>query len=62
MIVGVCNRVKDADARIYVWSADDVARSTARSLGASFKKMRNLPVKLRSRNELAEYFTPEAGD
>ncbi|MCC9603784.1 hypothetical protein LOC67_24805 [Stieleria sp. JC731] len=62
VIVGVCNRVKDADAGIYVWSSHDVARSTARSLGASFKQMRNLPVELRSRNELTEYFTPEAGD
>lgn len=62
VIIGICNRMKDAEPGIYVWSSDEVARSTARSFGAAFREMRNLPVEVRTRNQLLEYYIDESDE
>ena len=59
VVVGICNRIKDSDPSILVYSASDVSRQTAMSIGRSFTAMRKVPVVYRPQNELIEFFTAE---
>ncbi len=58
VIIGICNRIKNSAPSILVYSSPEIDKSTATSLGQSFKAMRDLPVALRPRDELVTYFTP----
>lgn len=62
VVIGVCNRIKDSDPSILVYSSHDVSKSMAMSLGRSFKSMRKVPVVYRPGNELVTFFTAEGSE